>query len=414
MAEPIDVTGTRAGGRGATSATTADAMGGSTTGTSPVRRSVEVEYWVIDEEGDLTAPGELLDAAPGVEPEFVEPLIEIKTTPCETTAALRRELFDRLDRVVRRADERDKALVPLATPLWTGPIADRDHDRIRIQDRVVGDRFDCVRRCAGTHVHVEQQPGHEIDQLNLLTALDPALALVNSSPYHGHVRVAAGARSLLYRWRAYDHLPHQGELWRYADTTEEWARRLERRYEEFLTEAVMAGFDRETVESCFDPEGAAWTPVKLRGAFSTVEWRSPDTALPSQVVRLADDVVGAVERLVRPASDPDVRIEDASRENRSDRESPENGHGGVGDGVVIPEFDTVRELVDDAVREGLSSPAVRSYLERMGFDVDAYDPLTEEFHHGRELTAAEARRIRLEYAERLKRDVQRRQPVPAD
>ena len=368
-----------------------------------IRRSVEVEYWVIDDDGDLTEPGALLDAAPGVEPEFVVPLIEIKTTPCATTAALREELFDRVGRVVRRADDRGKGLVPLATPLWTGPIRDREHDRTRIQDRVVGERFEYVRRCAGTHIHVEQQPGREIDQLNVLTALDPALALVNSSPYHGHEPIAAGARSMLYRWMAYDRLAQQGGLWRYADSTEEWARRLERRYEEFVTEAVVAGFDRETVEACFDPEGATWTPVKLRGEFSTVEWRSPDTTLPSQAVRLADDIVGAMDRLVGSEGGADVRTGGPSARGRV-----------AADRVDLPAFDTLQELVADAVRDGVSAPSVRSYLDRMGFDVGAYDSLSEAVRRDQPLSAAEARRLRLEYADRLREDVLRRQPASAD
>ena len=380
--------------------------GGRTTDApATVRRSVEVEYWVIDDDGDLAEPGDLLDAAPGVEPEFVVPLIEVKTTPCATTAALREELFDRIGRVVRRADERGKGLVPLATPLWTGPIRDREHDRTRIQDRVVGERFEYVRHCAGTHVHVEQQPGREVDQLNVLTALDPALALVNSSPYHGHEPIAAGARSMLYRWMAYDCVARQGRLWRYARDAAEWARRLERRYEEFVTEAVVAGFDRETVESCFDPEGAAWTPVKLRGEFSTVEWRSPDATLPSQAVRLADDVVGAMERLVGPEGGADVRVADASESARA---------RAAADRVVLPAFDDLEALVEDAVREGLSSAAVRSYLDRMGFDVATYDPLSEAVRRERPLSADEARRLRLEYADRLRRDVLQRRPASAD
>jgi len=362
-----------------------------------MRRSVEVEYWVVDDEGRLTDPGGLVDASAGVEREFVEPLLEIKTTPCESTAELRDELFDRVGRVLRRADELGKGLVPLATPLSDGDVPDLGSERARIQDRVVGDRFEYVRHCAGTHVHVEQLPGREIDQLNVLTALDPAIALVNSSPYFGHEPLAAGARTSLYRWMAYEHLPRQGELWPYADDTEEWARRLERRYEAFVTEAVVAGCDREAVEACFTPESAAWTPVKLRAEFETVEWRSADAALPSQVVRLADDLVGVVERL----EDAELRV----------GEEP----GGVADGsVVLPPFETVRERVEDGVRDGLASDAVRSYLERMGFDVDGYEPLSAELRGSGPLTDAEAREVRLDYADRLGRDVRRRRPVRSD
>nr|WP_049890018.1 glutamate-cysteine ligase family protein [Natronorubrum bangense] len=362
-----------------------------------MRRSIEVEYWVIDEQGRLTDPGDLVEASPGVEREFVAPLLEIKTTPCETTAELRDELFDRLDRVLRRAEERDKRLVPLATPVQQAPIEDRPGERTRIQDRVIGEDFEYVRHCAGTHIHVEQQPGREIDQLNTLIALDPALALVNSSPYFEGTRLTTGARSQLYRWMAYESLPHQGQLWPYVEDRAEWARRLERRYSEFVTAAIVAGCDRDTVESCFGPESAAWTPVKLRERFSTVEWRSPDTALPSQIVRLADEIVGVIEHL----DDVEVRIEGET--------------GRITDeAVVLPEFDTVQEYVEAGIRDGLSSAAVRSYLERMGFDVEAYEPLSHEIDTGEELTATEARQLRLEYAERLEQDLSQARSMTAD
>jgi hypothetical protein len=348
----------------------------------PVRRSVEVEYWVVDDEGRLVEPGCLAEAAAGVEGEFVEPLLEIKTTPCETTAALRDELFARLGSVLRRADELDRHLVPLATPLNARGIADRPSERTRVQDRVLGEDFEYVRHCAGTHVHVEQQPGREVDQFNTLVALDPALGLLNSSPYYRGRRVAAGARSKLYRWLAYERLPHQGRLWRYADGTEALNRRLERRYEEFVTAALDAGVDRSTVVSNFDRESAVWTPVQLRAAFGTVEWRSPDTALPSQVVAVADRVAAVAD-----LKDTDVRIE-----GRTGRVTD--------DTVVLPEFDAVIEYVEAAIREG--------------FDVDAYDPLCGELDGRGRIDPDEARQLRLDYATRLERDVRRRRSMNAD
>jgi len=327
----------------------------------PIRRSIEVEYWVVDNDGRLVEPGELVDASAGSEREFVEPLLEIKTTPCETTAELRDELFDRVESVVRRADELDRGLVPLATPIHAGEIPDRASDRTRIQDRVIGDDFEYVRHCAGTHIHVEQQPGREIDQLNALIALDPALALANSSPYFRGRNLAVGARSKLYRWMAYDGVPHQGRLWPYVDDTEEWTRRLERRYEEFVTAAIEAGADRATIESNFDPESAVWTPVQFRDTFGTVEWRSPDAALPSQIIQLADRVAEIVGHL----GDADVRIEGRT--------------GSVTeDAIVLPEFDAVIEYVTAAIREGVASDAVWSYLDRMGFDIAAYEPVSHE------------------------------------
>ncbi|MDS0293566.1 glutamate-cysteine ligase family protein [Halogeometricum sp. S3BR5-2] len=357
-------------------------------GSGPLRRSLEVEYWVVDGEGRLVEPDGLVGAAEGTEREFVEPILEVKTSPCETTAELREELYERLGAVLRRADELDRGLVPLATPMCEETVGELDSERTRIQNRIVGDDFRYVRHCAGTHIHVEQRPGREIDQLNALVAIDPALALANTSPYFDGRRLAAGARSKLYRRMAYDDVPHQGWLWRYAGDTREWSRRLERRFEEFLTAAVDAGVDRTDVESNFSPESAVWTPVQLRERFSTVEWRSPDNALPSEVLRLADDVAGFVERL-------------DGAELRIDGET-----GSVSDEMVVaPEFDAVLKYVDAAIEEGLESEAVRSYLDRMGFDVDAYSPVTHEIDGRETVSPEEAREIRLEHAERLERDV---------
>jgi len=363
----------------------------------PIRRSIEVEYWVVDHRGRLVEPDGLVDASPGAEREFVEPLLEIKTTPCESTAELRAELYERLGAVLERAAERDLGLVPLATPIDHGEIEDRPSDRTRVQAQVIGDDFEYVRHCAGTHIHVEQQPGRTIDQLNACIALDPALALVNSSPYFRGRNLATGARSKLYRWMAYDDVPHQGRLWPYVDDAEEWTRRLERRYEDFVTAATNAGVDRATIRSNFDPESAVWTPVQLREAFSTVEWRSPDTALPSQVVRLADRLVDAVDRL----READVRIEgDTGRV--TDEE------------IVLPTFDAVIEYVNAAIRDGLASDAVRSYLERMGFDVGAYEPIAHELAGRGPVDREDARRLRLEYAERLEDDVRQAPTVTGD
>jgi gamma-glutamyl:cysteine ligase YbdK (ATP-grasp superfamily) len=365
--------------------------------TSPIRRSIEVEYWVVDSEGRLVEPGALVEAAAGVEREFVEPLLEVKTTPCETTAELEAELFDRLGRVLRRADDLGKRLVPLGTPLHHEEIDELPSERTRIQNAVVGENFAYVRHCAGTHVHVEQHPGCAVDQFNTFVALDPALALVNSSPYFGGERLCAGARSKLYRRMGYDDVPHQGWLWRYLDDVGEWDRRLERRYDEFVARAVEAGVDRRTVESSFDPESAVWTPVQFREAFGTVEWRSPDTALPSQVVRLADTLAATTARV----RDAGVRVEGDA--GRVDDEA-----------VVLPTFDAVLEYVEVAIDEGLDSRRLRAYLDRMGFEVGAFDPLSAEFDDRDRLTPDAARDLRLRYADRLARDVRRSRAVHGD
>jgi gamma-glutamyl:cysteine ligase YbdK (ATP-grasp superfamily) len=345
---------------------------------------------VIDEEGRLVEPDGLTDVSPGVEREFVAPLLEIKTAPCSSGRELRREFYTKLRAVLERGEELDRKLVPLATPSNCGTIRDLPDERTRVQAELIGEEFEYVRHCAGTHIHVEQQPECTVEQVNAFIALDPALALVNSSPYYQGEAIATGARSKLYRWLAYEGLPHQGRLWSYIDDRPEWDRRLERRYEEFVTAALDAGIDRQVVEAHFDPENAVWTPVQIRDEFDTVEWRSPDTAVPSQVLRIADQLVEIVEHL-RTA---DVRIEG---------ETPQCGP----EEVVLPEFAQVLTSVNTAVEDGLTEE-VQSYLDGLGFETDAYHPHAASVSGRGSLTGSEARQLRLDCAERLTEDVNRR------
>ena len=362
----------------------------------PVRRSIEVEYWVVDDEGRLTDPEGLVEASPGAEREFVEPMLEIKTTPCETTAELRGELFGRLRAVWERAEALDKRLVPLSTPLNHETIRELPSDRTRIQNRVIGEDFAYVRHCAGTHIHVEQQPGAVIDQLNTLIALDPAFALANSARHFRGRALTVGARSELYRRLAYAGLDGQGRLWPYASDRAEWDDRLAARYEAFRGRAIDAGVDPAAIESAFDPESAVWTPVQIRAEFGTVEWRSPDTTLPETVVRLADTIASIVERL----RDCEVRIEG---------ETGRVGHSEI----VLPEFDALGDYVDAAIDEGLDSGRVCDYLDRMGFDVGAYEPVAHEFPD-EPITPGEARDRRLEHADRLRTAVSHAPAMEAD
>ncbi|ADJ14760.1 glutamate-cysteine ligase family protein [Halalkalicoccus jeotgali] len=352
-----------------------------------MKTSIEVEFWVIDRDGSLTDPGDLTEISPQVEEEFVDCLFEIKTTPCESIDELRDELVGRLAETIREAKRRRKALVPLGTPINGGDIAQFPEERSRIQRRVLGEDFDYAKHCAGTHIHFEKR--RIVDQLNALVALDPALALANSSPYYKGRRVAAGARPYIYRKRGYAQFPDHGQLWSYVDSVAEWNDRLTERYVEFERAALDAGIDERTFKRHFTPDDTIWTPVRLRKAYPTVEWRSPDATLPSQILRLAEEMYAVVER-----ANESVTIE---------------GHHGFAtdDGLVLPEFDVVRELTDAAIHEGLGADRVRSYLDGMGFAVDAYDPLTERLDGQEYVGEADARSLRTTYARRLERDVAR-------
>ncbi|MCU4743627.1 glutamate-cysteine ligase family protein [Natronoglomus mannanivorans] len=379
-----------------------------------MKTSLEVEYWVVTEDGDLTDPGSLLDSSEQIDAEFVEPMLEIKTTPCETHAELRDELYHYVGHAVDAAREQGKRLVPLGTPLDATPrdIPYRENklESTDLQREIIGPAFDNARFCAGTHVHFEQS--NVVDQLNALTAIDPSFALVNSASHHRGTELTTCARPFLYRSCCYEHFPQQGQLWPYVDSVDEWEARLETAFETYREAARMRGIDPTTVEEQYDPYDAVWTPVRLRDAFPTVEWRSPDTALPEQVLELTRQVRSVVERADEfgvniAASDGGTerareKHNGTGIELTSDRSSRQRGYGPI----TLPSFETVERTVQTAIHEGCSDPAVESYLRELGFDPTRLDPLADRHRDG-PLSRRRARKLRLRAADRLEAEVRR-------
>ncbi|ELY64802.1 glutamate-cysteine ligase family protein [Natronococcus jeotgali] len=355
--------------------------------------SIEVEYWVIDDDGDLTAPESLADVSEYTEREFVEPLLELKTPPCRSVAELRETFVEQLEGVLAAARRADKGLVPLGTPINCDGIERRPGERGRIQKAVIGSDFDYANYCAGTHVHFEQR--NVTDQLNALIALDPALALVSSSPYYQGERVANSARAHCYRKRGYAEFPRHGQLWNYVDSVGEWSRRLERCFEEFEDEALAAGVEADAVAEHFAADDVVWTPVRLRDEMPTVEWRSPDAAFPSQLLGLVEELYGVMETLHHT----NVEIDDGDN-------GAEAGHV-TNEGIRLPDYDTAFDLAGAAIRNGLESTPVVNYLDRMGFSVPDYHPIATQIDGRQYVTKSDARELRLEYANRLESDVER-------
>lgn len=364
-----------------------------------MKRGIELEYWVIDEEGRLTSPGDVAARFDYVDREANRSLIELKTRPRSSLDGLRRNVRERLRELLDALESDGKRLAPLGTPLSRVESDVRSTPRIDVQRAVLGDAFDHVAACAGTHVHFEQTD--PVTQLNALTALDPALCLVNASPYYDGRRAGTCARPFVYRRLGYAEFPALGRLWRYADTAAEWRRRVRRRYLDFRDAALDAGVDGGRFARAFDPETTVWNPVRLRDDIGTVEWRAPDATLPSHVLQFVEDVTRLLEEAIDGAF-----LLGAS--------TPRAGTGRV----EVPAFDRVRTLSFDAMTHGLDSPTVRQYLSALGFETSIYRPIGRRLGDGIDvgfradgaetlLTDEHARELRREYADLLERDLER-------
>lgn len=345
---------------------------------------IELQFWVVDENGQLADGRALADAHDRIEPEFVEPLVEVQTEPREDEHALRADLQETLGAALAAADDAGRRLVPLGTPL-TGASPPATTDRGRLFETIWGDGARCAKNCASTHVHFEKDRVRR--QLNVLTALDPALALVSSSPYYLGERGPASSRADAYRTDCGEAFERYVELWEYVDSVDQWEARVDSAYETFHGTATDRDVPPERVFEHFSPEDTVLNPVRLRHEHPTVEWRAPDVALPSQVVSLAADV----KRLVASTREKAVRV---------------GGDVGVHpDRIVLPEFDRLRALSRTAIEDGLAADAVTEYLAAFGVDATEYRPIARRLDGPESLAESEARRIRLEYARRLEADV---------
>ena len=344
---------------------------------------VEMEFWVVDETGDLCDGHDLTETHEYALPEFVESLVEVTTPPRGSPDGIAESLSDVLDTLLRRARESNRRLVPLGTPLTANasPVTSSRGDML---ERIYGEGLEVAKNCAGTHVHFEQ--GNVARQLNLLTALDPALALVGSSPFYEGERLATSSRAYAYRYKAGHNFGKFRDLWEYTDDPEEWNQRLQWLYEELRSMALNRGVSAEEYTDYFDPENAVMTPIRLRSETPTVEWRSPDTSLPSQVVTLLEDLAP----LMAKTDDLPVEVGDPGVSN---------------DAIAVPPYADLQQLSSAAIERGLASPSVWKYLERYAIDTTRYHPLAGQFYAADTISEERARRVRLEAARLLERDV---------
>ncbi|WP_276246632.1 glutamate-cysteine ligase family protein [Haladaptatus sp. YSMS36] len=345
---------------------------------------IEIEFWVVNDDGRLCNGHDLTDAHDKVEPEFVGPLIEVRTDPHETATALRRDLQDTLRKTIQYADTLEKQLVPLGTPLTDATVPAKK-GRGHLFEDIYEDGVKSAKNCAGTHVHFEK--GNVCRQLNLLTALDPALALVSSSPYYCGEREVDSSRAAAYRKKCGSDFERYCDLRGYADNVEAWNEQTEDAYEAFKTLAAERGVAEEDVCEHFSAENTVLNPVRLRHEQPTVEWRAPDSTLPSQAVQLAMDVRDVV--------------------TQTETKPLEIGTTGVQfDRIGVPTFEQLQSVSQQAIRWGLDSGMVCNYLEAMGFDPSAYEPISQELRGPGTLKESEARTIRRQYADRLRADVE--------
>lgn len=126
-----------------------------------------------------------------------------------------------------------------------------------------------------------------------------------------------------------------------------------------------------------------------------IEWRAPDIILPIQILQLVRVIRDALDSVV----DRGLKIDGYGKATADLGLDPDC------DPITFSAFDRLRHYVRIAMNAGLNAPAVRQYLRSMGFDPTEYQPIVREFEYIPYISQSHAKRLRLEYVDRLERGV---------
>ena len=271
--------------------------------------TLTTDYWVVDEQGGLADP-DLVAGVPGSTTTPSPYSVTVETPVCERCSEIQDALDDRLATTMAAAHDRGCRLLSLGLRpdlLAEGSLSYGDQPPPELT--------------ASSRIRFTVESGEAVDCYNVLLALDPAFALVNTtSRVDGETRYACGRPSLY----------HHGTTAQYRDSS--------------LTASPR---DDRHVDT-------DWQPVELVDD-STVEWRALDGTDPTLLI----DLVADVKTILQRAADCGIDVESF-------------GNGFHGDRLLLPTAEWRQLYTEEAVRKGLSSLLVRAYLERFGIETDWY------------------------------------------
>lgn len=225
---------------------------------------VEIEVQVVDQAGALatdTAATKILaelGAEPGFKHELLECTIEVITDVCPTVSAVRRELREKLDLLIKVAANNDYRIICSGThpfSAWADQTVSPDPRYLRLIE-------DCqwtARRLLifGVHTHVGLRTGEEAIAVanSLATFIPHFLALSTSSPFwQGRDTGLASTRS-----KVFESLPTAGLPYAMAN----WGQ-----FQRFMRTLIGAGTIRSIRE--------VWWDIRPHPGFGTLELRICD------------------------------------------------------------------------------------------------------------------------------------------
>lgn len=391
---------------------------------------LELECHLLDERGDIVcrAPDVLGDPRGSgfLLGEGSRSIVEIISPPAADLAVLARNFAECTERALAITADYGMSLLPASS---LGPNVelssndDPEHPRYLAKKTVLGSlRRSLEYHLCGTHVHVDwlEDLDARLRQVHVTTALDPLFALLSTSPLHDGWHVYHVHRVHLLREVVFGDLPLQGALADYSSSLTELATRQHSTLVDWQQRMDELG----VVDPGFRLENAGWGPVKPRA--HTLEMRSPDANLLSNVFGVVGVLGACVAGLQRG-----LQVEILPCEAPAEVLFTLDPAGTL----LLPSFETLRDLQTVAIQEGIHDSKVWGYLGNvLGVARELIDPRQSHFldplvamhsaRHvladeilerlppevasgSRQATDEEVRHVRRDLARWLKQDVQR-------
>ncbi len=328
----------------------------------------EAELFLIDSEGDIKPEADkILQLTSKLKhkpvKEYAKEVIEINAYPSELVEGAIIDYINTFYEIDEIIQKEDLYLLPMSVyPGQYTPVR-RTDKYYQLQERVLGDdALEKAARCVGFHFHYPLPSTREriLTLYNFFVSMVPVFDLfMQSSPFYQLKQLFKDSRAFLYRDMktsfmkgAYSEGNLFGGVPDYKKDFDSILREIRKRNITWFKQVLKYGFSKEEVKYTPDTN-YYWGALRLNPRVATLELRSPDVNLPSNLLegmnmfrKVSDEVVNNLK--VHISSEDHFYKED--------------------DILYIPSMENVRKATYEASLHGFDSEFAVKYAESF-FDV---------------------------------------------
>lgn len=326
--------------------------------------------------------------------EFVTNIVEIVTAPSKSPQKILKDYILNYMMVNSVAHRESVSLTPLAAlpmdylPHLTPKRAYLVQNSILAgvkQESWTMDQASPLRaagNCTGIHVHAEIETTPEFlfsnrelqDKFNLGLMLTPLIAFA-SSPYFFEKHEASSMRALRYYGNVYKDFPLNGGLPPVMNSSQDVLLYFREGIDYWVDKGVEAGLSLVEMKELTRAKGAHWNPVRWNRQWNTIELRCLDSDRIDLDAAKFIWIYGAMKRL--DVSGEALRCVPLPSQELTPQ-LIERCFRVKGNEVSILSTESINELFQLAIADGLQDPLVEQYLQRLS--VFALENLEKEYH----------------------------------